>query len=300
MNFMEEKIGEIFKWNMKELVKAVFGCFLFAFAVNLFIVPNSLYNGGILGLSQLIRSLLEHYLQFDLVFDISGMINFLLNVPLFIIAYKFISKTFFRRTLVCVAFQTLFLTIIPTPDAALIPELLTCVLIGGMLAGFGSGMTLSASGSGGGTDIIGLVISMKNKNLSVGKIGGSINVLIYFICGILYGIPVMIYSIIYAVVASLVVDQTHEQNICSYVIIFTKKKPDLIIYFIKDELKRDTTYWEGFGGYDKSKTYILYSALSKYEMQRLERHLPELDSNAFMVKSEGVGIDGNFRKQLTK
>ena len=300
MHSLSKKIEEIFKWDMKELLKAIFGCFLFAFAVNLFIVPNSLYNGGILGLAQLIRSLLENYLHLNLAFDISGIINFLINVPLFIIAYKLISKTFFRRTLVCVAFQTLFLTIIPTPESALIPELLTCVLIGGIIAGFGSGITLSASGSGGGTDIIGLVISMRNKNLSVGKIGGAINVFIYFICGILYGIPVMIYSIIYAVITSLVVDQTHDQNICSYVIVFTKKKPDCIINFIREELKRDTTYWEGFGGYDKSKTYILYSALSKYEMQRLERHLPELDSNASMVKSEGIGIDGNFTKQLTK
>ena len=139
---------------------------------------------------------------------------------------------------------------------------------------------------------------MKNRNLSVGKIGGTINMFIYAICGILYGIPTMIYSIIYAVIGSLVVDNTHEQNIVSYVMIFTKKTPDKIAEFIKNELNRDATIWEGVGSYDQTKTYICYSALSKYEVQRLERNLKSLDKNAFMIKNEGIGVDGNFQKYL--
>lgn len=298
MKTLEKKIFGYFKWDFKDFGKAILGCFIFAFAINIFIVPNTLYNGGILGIAQLIRSTLESLSGTKFPFDISGIINFGINIPLFVIAYKMISETFFKRTLICVIFQTIFLTIIPTPEVSIIKDLLACVLIGGIISGVGSGMTLSASGSGGGTDIIGIVISMHNKKTSVGKIGGAINVVIYIICGILYGLPTMIYSIIYAVIASLVVDQTHEQNICSYVMIFTKHSPDIIIEFIKNELSRDTTYWEGFGGYDKSKTYILYCALSKYEMQRLERHLHELDKNAFMIKSQGIGIEGNFKKYL--
>ncbi len=297
---MGKMLDKLFKWSVKDLLKAMLGCFLFAFAVNIFLVPNALYNGGILGVAQLIRSFLVGVLHLNFNFEVAGIINFLLNVPLFILAYKFISKTFFRRSLVCVIFQTIFLTIIPTPDKAIISDLLTCVLIGGMIAGYGSGITLSASGSGGGTDIIGILISMKNRKLSVGKIGASINIVIYAICGAIYGLPTMIYSIIYAVIASIVIDNTHEQNICSYVIIFTKNNQDKIIEFIKGELDRDATFWEGYGGYKKEKVHIVYSALSKYEMQRLERHLPDIDNDAFMVTSEGIGIAGNFKKSLTK
>ena len=297
---MNELLDKLFKWDIKDLIKAIIGCFLFAFAVNIFLVPNSLYNGGILGIAQLIRSLFINVLHIKTSFDVSGIINLLLNLPLFVLAYKFISKTFFRRSLVCVIFQTIFLTIIPTPDKAIVNDLLTCVLIGGIIAGYGSGMTLSASGSGGGTDIIGILISMRNRNLSVGKIGGAINIVIYAICGLLYGLPTMIYSIIYTVIASIVVDNTHEQNICTYVMIFTKDKTKTIINFIKEELQRDATYWDAVGGYNHEKVNIIYSALSKYEMQRLERHLKELDKNAFMIKSEGIGIEGNFKKSLTK
>ena len=295
---LNRKLYQFLKWDLKELLSAIFGCFIFAFAVNLFIVPNSLFNGGILGIAQLIRSVVEMILPFSFPFDISGILNFIINVPLFIIAYKLISKTFFKRTLICVIFMTIFLTIIPIPKEAIVEDILTSVLIGGILAGIGGGMTLSSSGSGGGMDIVGLLVSSRRKDFSVGKLSLFINVIIYVICGILYGLPPMIYSIIYAFIYSMIVDNTHKQNICSYVMIFTKDKPEKIIKFIREELDRDVTYWEAYGGYEKTKTYISYSAMSKYEMQRLERHLPELNSTAFMVRSEGIGIDGNFKKNL--
>ena len=278
---------------------AIFGTLLFAVAINLFIVPNHLYNGGILGLSQLLRSLLVTLFDINPARDISGIINFILNVPLFFLAYKYISKTFFRRTLVCLLFQTVFLTIVPTPSKPILDELITCVIIGGIIGGFGGGMTLSASGSTGGTDIIGILLSMKSRRFSVGKISLSINIIIYIVCGLLFGVPIALYSIMYSTIYNMVVDNTHEQNICSYVMIFTKKMPKKIIDFIKDELDRDATFWEGIGGFNSSKTYICYSALSKYEVQRLERHLNELDKDAFMIKNEGISIDGNFKKYLT-
>ena len=291
-------IRDTLKWSIQDFIMIVIGSFLFAFAINIFIVPNSLYNGGVLGISQLIRSVLETYFHCSFSFDIAGIINFILNVPLFIMAYRLVSRTFFYRTVICIILQTVFLTIIPVLELSIVPEILTSVLIGSILAGVASGMILSAGGSGGGTDIIGFILSMRNKSFSVGKISRGINGVIYAICGLLYGLPTMIYSIIYSFLASVVVDHNHKQNICSYVMIFTKEKPDVIVHFIKKELNRDCTYWEAYGGFDSSKTYISYSAMSKYEMQRLERHISELSPNAFLVKSEGIGIDGNFDKQL--
>lgn len=291
-------IKNIFKWNPDEVVKAMIGTVLFAIGINLFIVPMGLYNGGVLGASQLIRTGIIKIFNIKSSFDFSGIINFLINVPLFILAYKKISKTFFARTLFCVAIQTICLSIIPIPTTPIVSEILTSVLIGGIIAGFGGGMTLSAGASGGGTDIVGVALSMKNRNLSVGKLGLSFNVVIYTICGITTGLSTMIYSIIYSAIATLVVDNRHAQNICSTAIIFTKNNPERIIEYVKNELKRDGTYWEAIGGYDKSVTYICYVVLSKYELQKLERNLETIDNHAFIVKSNGVTIKGEFKKNL--
>ena len=291
-------LNKVFKWNYQKFINATLGEILFCIGLNLFIVPMGLYTGGFLGIAQLIRTFLLNTLHIETSFDIAGIINFLFNVPLFIMAYKKISKTFFTRTIWCVAIQTLFLTLIPIPKDPIVDELITSTLIGGIIAGIGSGMILTSSASGGGTDIIGIILSLKNRNLSVGKIGLIINVFVYTLSGIFFGIEIMIYSILYSVFCTIIVDRTHDQNIVSNAMIFTKDTPNLIIQFIEQELHRGATFWEAQGGFDKSKTYITYATLSKYELQRLERHLKRLDEHAFMVKTESLGVVGNFQKYL--
>ena len=289
-------IKKIFNWNLKDIVKASIGSFIFCFAINYFVVPNKLYTGGVLGLSQLIRSILIETFNLKTTFDFSGIIYYLINVPLFVIAYKSISKTFFFRTLFAVSIQAIMLSIIPSK--LLVDDVLTNVIVGGIVGGLGVGIILSSGASTGGTDIIGLALAKKNNHFSVGKFGLLINLIIYSIAGILYGWEIMIYSIIYSAVDSLMIDKTHEQNICSTAFIFCKENPKKINEFIKNDLNRDFTYWYAKGGYDDSRTYIIYTALTKYELIKLERNMKKFNIQTFMIKSDGIGIKGDFKKQF--
>lgn len=289
---------KLFNWGWFKFSKCILGIFISSLAINLFIVPNNLYTGGILGLSQLIRTMLISIFKINFKFDISSVIYYLINVPLFLIAYKRISKTFFIRTLFAVTFNSLFLMLIPIPSEPLIKDLLVNVLIGGFLCGIGIGMALSTGGSTGGTDIIGILLSKRNKKFTVGNIGLFFNLLVYSVCGIKYGIEIMIYSILYAIFETIMIDKNHTQNICSEAFIFTKQKPEEMIEFITKELNRGATYWEAVGGYTNTKTYIVYTVLSKYERMRLGRHMKDFDENAFMVGDDGVEIKGLFDKYL--
>jgi len=291
-----KKIKELFNWNVKDLVKLLIGTFMFCLAINVFVVPNELYSGGVLGLSQLIRSIVVDTFDLNISFDFSGILYYLINIPLFVLAYKNLSKQFFFRTILVISIQTLLLSVIPT--TGIVDDTLTNVLVGGLLAGAGLGIILSCGASTGGSDIIGLVMAKKNNELSVGKLGLILNVFIFSIAGIIYGLETMIYSIIYSFVDSLTLDKMHEQNICSTAFIFCKKNPKELNKFIKDELGRDFTYWDAKGGYDDSRTYIIYTALTKYELIKLERKIKECDFNAFMVKSDGIGIKGEFEKKF--
>lgn len=290
------KIIKMFNWKFKDLITVIIGSLLFCIAINVFIVPNNLYTGGILGLSQLIRSVLIDIMNIKIEFDFSGILYYIINIPLFYIAYKHISKVFFVRTIFAVTLQAIMLSVIPTE--AILDDVLTNVLVGGILGGAGIGITLSCGSSTGGTDIIGLALAKKNNNFSVGRLGLLVNLFIYAAAGIMYGLETMIYSIIYSVADSLMIDKMHSQNICSTAFIFCKKNPKKINDFIKNELNRDFTYWDAKGGYDDSRTYIIYTALTKYELIRLERNLKRFDNHAFMVKSEGVGIKGEFEKNF--
>lgn len=287
-----------FKWGWYKFAKCTLGIFIFSVAINLFIVPNNLYSGGTLGLSQLIRTAIVSVFHLNLKYDLSSIIYFFINLPLFILAYKELSKTFLFRTLFTVILNSLFLLVIPIPKTPLTEDLLANVMIGGILAGVGIGMVLSTGSSSGGTDIIGIVLAKLNNKITVGSIGLIINVFIYLICGIKYGIEIMIYSIGYAVFETVLIDKTHSQIICSDAMILTKKPPQPMIHFINYELNRGATYWEAIGGYTGTKTYIVYAVLTKYERMRLERHMKEFDEDAFMVGDDGVLIKGEFKKYL--
>lgn len=159
-------MNERIKVSLKRYGIIILGAFLFCLGINLFIVPVGLYNGGVVGLSQIIRTLIGNYVTLPNNFDISGIINFIFNIPLFLLAYKSISKKFFIRTFVSIIFQTIFFTAIKIPNVAIIPDKLTACIIGGIIAGVGVGITLKASGSGGGIDILGYILQ-KNTQTSV-------------------------------------------------------------------------------------------------------------------------------------
>lgn len=291
-----KKIIGLFNWKLEDVVKVLIGSLLFCYSVNVFIVPNNLYTGGVLGIAQLIRSIIIDVFKFNITYDFSGILYYLINVPLFFIAYKYISKTFVVRTIFAVTIQSLLLSIIPTNP--LLDDMIVNILVGGILGGAGIGIVLSSGGSTGGSDIIGLAIAKIHNDFSVGKLGIILNVVIYSITGLMYGVEIMIYSIIYCVFESITIDRMHDQNICSTAFIFCKKNPKKINEFIKKDLNRDFTYWDAKGGYDDSRTYIIYTALTKYELLRLERYMKTYDDHAFMVKSEGVGIKGEFEKKF--
>ena len=99
MKKIKKKIYDIFQWNIEELIKAIVGIILFSFAINVFIVPNDLYSSGVLGFAQVLRTIILKIFKIKTEIDISGLINFAINIPLFIIAYKSISKS--NKTCYC-------------------------------------------------------------------------------------------------------------------------------------------------------------------------------------------------------
>lgn len=285
------------KQNLLGLFYAVTGGILFAAGVNLFITPLTLYNGGFVGIAQLIRTFLTSTLHLSFgQTDISGIIYFLLNIPLVYLAWKKMGKGFFAKTIVTVIIQTVALTFIPIPKSPIIEDYLTACIIGGLVSGFGTGLVLRGGSSGGGQDILGLYFTKKFRNFSVGKMGIIINAFVYGICLCMFNLEIVIYSLIYGVIASVACDRVHIQNINMSVMIFTKKLG--ISKAIMDEMGRGVTNWDGAGAYTKETSYILFVMISKYEVSQIKRIVRNIDPNAFMIFTEGCSVDGNFEKRL--
>ena len=143
------------------LIGGLLGGLLLSVAINVFIVPQGLYGGGAYGLCQVIRTLLQRELSLSLPFDLAGVLYFFVNIPLFLLAYKALGREFFWKAAICTVCNSVFLAVIPSPSTPVIPDLLTSCMVGGILAGFASGLVLTCGCSTGGLDILGLYLSKK-------------------------------------------------------------------------------------------------------------------------------------------
>lgn len=276
----------------------LFGSALFAASINLFVVPVNLYNGGIVGLSQIIRSVLVSRMGMRFSFDIAGVINFLINVPLFFMAFRSLSRKFFLGTLLSLITQTVCFSLIPIPVVPILDDVLASLIIGAIVGALGIGMTLVSGASGGGTDIVGVYAALHWKTFSVGKIQLLFNALVYSLCAFLFDLPIAIYSIIYAAVYSFVLDKVHLHNIEMSLMIFTKN-PEIKNRILKDFV-RGVTYWKGLGAYTQTETEVLVTIVSKDEVNELRRMITQLDPKAFIIVNEGLQITGNFIKRLVE
>ena len=286
--------------NWTRLGTAAAGILLYAVGVNMFTVPLGLYAGGVPGLSQLLRSALLAVLGWKSApIDFAGVFYYLLNVPLLFIAYRYLGKRFFRNTLICATAYSLFLSLVPVPAEPLVDDMLTGCLLGGVISGVGNGMVLTAGCCGGGLDVLGVWISQKNRSFTIGRFAICFNAALFVLCGILFDVETMIYSILNSIFLSVANDRAHQQSVNVQALIFTKEDSPELNRFIMENLHRGITRWEGKGVYTGENTHILCVCLNKYEIEDLEAALHRADPKAFFIIQEGVHISSNFERRLS-
>lgn len=261
------------KAHFKEYFYIFIGSIIFAAGVNLFVVPIGIYNGGIVGTAQIIRTVLVAHLGHDFPFDIAGLINFLLNLPLIIAAYYLLNANFVRKTIFSILVQTVAFSLIPTK--ALVSDPLASLTIGAILSGIGNSLVLVQKATAGGNDISGMLLMKYYPRMTIGKFNLIYNVFIYLICACLFDLETAIYSVLEAALFSFVIDARHLQNIEVVALIFTRNP--LVKKMIIEEQHRGVTYWEGMGAYTQKDIEVLVTVLSKYEVPALKRAVKKLD-----------------------
>lgn len=284
------------KIECRRTAESVAAALIYAVSLNLFAVPVGLYSGGLFGLCQVLRTVLIQWLGVSPKMDFASLIYYALNVPILIYAWFKISRSFLLKTLVTLSFMTMFLSAIPIRGLLPDDKLASCV-IAGILGGASSGYILRMGSSAGGFDIIGLLLAMHKKDFSVGKVSLLINISLFTVCGFLFEIETVIYSVIFAAILSFTMDKAHSQNIVVEAKIITKTGEG-IERDIMERLGRGLTRWDCVGSYTKREGRVLYVLLSKYELPQLRLIVRRHDPNAFIVLSENVHVQGNFLKKL--
>jgi len=229
-------------------------------------------------------------------YNLTGTVLLLLNIPLLIMVLRVTNKTFPVKSIINIVFMTTSMAFVPIPDNLIIHDTLTACIVGGVVAGFGVGLTLRCGGSSGGSDLIGVYCSVKYPNFTVGKVILLISMIVYSYCLIRFDINTVVYSAIYTIIYAHTVDFIHHQNIKTSAFIFSTNP--YIIQTIVDRFGRGATRWEGKGVFSDRETHIFISVVSKYEVPELKRIIANADPKAFVILNNKVDVYGNFKKML--
>lgn len=277
-------------------VKVIAGSILFSLGIYLFITPSGLNSGGVVGIAQILNLILKPFNPNPASLDLTGIMNLLLNIPLYVLALRSISKSFCIKTLISIIIQMVTLSILPLRTEAIMPDMLSNCVLGALMSGVGVGLCLQSSACAGGIDILGVYFSKTKANFSVGKLSIILNFFVFGVFAYIVNVQNALYSIIFVAIMYFVGDKVHYQNINISAMIFTQNEA------LKNEVMRVTgrgvTCWKGKGAYTGQDKDILVVALNKYEIRLLEKAIKNVDPTAFMILSEGQKISGGFEKRL--
>lgn len=281
--------------NIKDITYATLGGVLFALSVNLFLIPASIYNGGVVGIAQLLSDFVVNVLGVNPPFELLGVLNLLINIPILAFAWTRMSKKFVSLSLVSILAQTLTVSLVPIPSVPIVDDIFVGILLAAVIGSFGSSLTYKVKGSSGGIDIIGFYRSQQNKG-SMGSVYLMINSFIYLICLVFYNAKIALYSIVYSYIFSFCLDKFHSHNIEVNVMIFTKNTQ--IKHAINETLRRGVTHWDGQGAYTGNKMDVMVTIIAQSEIEDLRRLVKSIDPTAFIIINENLKVDGGFEKRL--
>lgn len=286
---MFDRKSTLFYLESKKLFVVLLSGALNAVALNLFLIPANVYAGGFTGLAQLLSGILDEYTP---IFISTGILLFILNVPVTILGWKMVGKGFTIYSFISVAATTLFLEMIPI--TVLSDDILLNAVFGGVITAIGVGLTLKYGASTGGLDIVAMVLSRMHDQ-PVGKYFFSLNAIIILSAGLLNGWEKALYTLVTLYVTTRMIDAIHTRHEKLTAMIVTKQGEKLKTA-IHSRLVRGITMVPARGAFTKEEKDMLIIVITRYELYDLEKIIHETDPNAFTNVVQTAGIFGFFRK----
>lgn len=269
----------------RKIIIIVVGAILNAIAMNFFLIPANVYASGFTGVAQLLSSILNGAVS-------TGILLFILNVPIAIFAWKRVGKLFTLYSFLSVVITTVSMEIIPVISVS--KDILLNAVFGGVIAAVGVGITLKWGASTGGMDIIAMYLS-KAKDRPVGTYFFSLNAVIIITAGFLFGWEKALYTLVSLYASTRVIDAIHTRHEKLTAMIITNKQ-DEMKKAIHNKLVRGITMIPARGAFSNEHREMLMIVVSRYELFDLQRTIQEVDPNAFTNIVNTADVYGVFRR----
>ncbi len=266
----------------------IVGTIFIAIAVNLVYEPMGMVTGGVTGIGIVIKYFTEGLIEGGIPVWLT---NVVLNIPLFLAGYLIKGVKFIKQSLLGSISLTLALYIIPVINIV-DNEFFLASVFGGVITGIGMGMVISASGSTGGTDLLGLIIHHFLPHQNVPMIIGVIDGIIVLAGAIVFGVRTTLYAVVALYITAKFSDNILEGLKFAKAAYIISDYYEEIADIIMKELDRGVTGIYAEGMYTKSDKKMLYCVVTKKEITKLIQLVSQIDTKAFVIVSDAREVMG--------
>lgn len=277
------------KRHIKDFMLITLGIFSAAFGFKGFLLTNHFIDGGATGISLLISALTSIPLPTLLI---------VINLPFVVLGYKIIGKAFAIKTMLAISGLALVVATVNFPDVT--KDNLLVALFGGFFLGAGIGLSVRGGAVIDGTEVLAIYLS-RRFGTTIGDIIIVINVLIFSVAAYLLSIEIALYSMITYLAASKTLDFIIE-GIEEYTgVTIVSNLNDSIKAMLVDTLGHGVTTYTGKSGFGKHgetvNIDILYTVVTRLELNRLKSEIEKIDENAFIIMSSIRDTKGGMVKK---
>ena len=277
--------------NLRDALQMLMGVILAGFGLRGFLMPNGFIDGGVMGISLLTNG--ETGIALSILIIV-------FNVPFLAMGYKQLGRGFTLRSVLAITTLALVVAVVPYPVAT--EDKLLVAVFGGFFLGAGIGMTIRGGGVIDGTEVLAIYLNHRSS-LSVGDFILIFNVCIFSVAAYLLSFEVALYSILTYLAASKTVDFILEgiEEFTGVTIISGRSRQ--IADMIQNKLGRGLTIYSGKRGYGKrgqseNESDIIFTVITRLEVNRLSNEVELIDRNAFIVMQSIKDTRGGMVKKL--
>nr|WP_315378663.1 YitT family protein [uncultured Streptococcus sp.] len=280
-------------FKFKDILAIIFGAGIFSFGIYFLVIPFHFYEGGATGIT-----LITYYL-----FKIPvSIMNLLINIPLFVLAWKLLGKKSLYLSLLGTFSVSAWMAIFEAMplshryhhfifDAFKGDILLACIA-SGVVLGLGLGIIFNAGGTTGGTDILARIFN-KYTSLSMGKLMLIVDAIVLTSVVVVFqDVRTAMYTLFFILIDTLVIDLIGEGGFAGKGFLIVTSKPEEIAQKVSDDLGRGITFIRGMGYYSRKDLDIVYCVVSRNEMKQMKDIINRIDPFAFITISEAHEILG--------
>lgn len=260
---------------------------IYAVAFNIFYAPNQIAFGGVTGIAQMINRLFGK--------PPVGILIIVINIPLFLLAWKFLGKHMLLGSLYAMLLSSLLLDlfggIIHFPT---LEEPIMACIFGGVFLGLASGLVCREGASMGGTDIASRLVKLKIPTLSVGQLLMSLDLVVICCVSLVFGqLNSALMGIVALYVATSVMDRVLFGTDPSKVAYIISDESQEIAQTIITEMHRGVTILHGAGAWSGAEKNVLMCAFKGRQIVVLKRRIKEIDPKAFLIVCNAYEVLGD-------